>query len=175
MPDPRQTLAHNGIAEGIIPATRYIETTMRQTQVPSASLRRAPSPGAEQLDQLLFGERFEMLGEADGWAFGQAVRDGYVGYVETGALGGTITEPTHRVRALRTYGFSAPSIKAAPANAHSSRATPARHSTNAAPMPISASHSQPISRVSAGSCAPRATHPQPAKPPGPARAAPSAG
>ena len=119
MPDPRQTLAHNGIAEGIVPATRYIETTMRQTQVPSASLRRAPSPGAEQLDQLLFGERFEMLGEADGWAFGQAVRDGYVGYVETGALGGTITEPTHRVRALRTYGFSAPSIKAAPTGLYS--------------------------------------------------------
>jgi cell wall-associated NlpC family hydrolase len=126
LPDPRQTLAHNGIAarslEGIVPATRYIETTVRQTQVPSASLRRAPSPGAEQLDQLLFGERFEVLDEADGWAFGRAVRDGYVGYVETGALGGTVAEPTHTVRALRTYGFSAPSIKAPPAGLYSMNA-----------------------------------------------------
>ncbi|HEV7275457.1 MAG TPA: NlpC/P60 family protein [Devosiaceae bacterium] len=116
MPDPRLTLARDGIAarslEGIVPAARYSDTTMRQTEVPSASLRRAPSPAAEQLDQLLFGELIEVLEEADGWAFGQAVRDGYVGYVEAAALGGPPTVPTHTVRALRTYAFAAPDIKA---------------------------------------------------------------
>jgi hypothetical protein len=126
LPDPRQTLARDGIAarslEGIVPADRYVETTMRQTQVPSAALRRGPSPEAEQLDQLLFGEVFEVLDEADGWAFGQAVRDGYVGYVEAAALGGPPVTPTHRVRALRTYGFSAPSIKAVPNGLYSMNA-----------------------------------------------------
>lgn len=123
MLDPRLTLARDGIAarslEGIVPAERYVETRVRQTQVPSAALRRVPSTEAEQLDQLLFGELFEVLVEADGWAFGQARRDGYVGYVAAAALGDPGAAPTHTVRALRTYGFSAPSIKAVPLGLYS--------------------------------------------------------
>lgn len=126
MPDPRLTLARDGIAarslEGIVPASRYVDTTLHQTLVSSASLRRAPSRAAEQLDQLLFGELFEVLDEADGWAFGQAMRDGYVGYVEVSALGRQGAAPTHTVRALRTYAFSAPSIKAAPTGLYSMNA-----------------------------------------------------
>jgi cell wall-associated NlpC family hydrolase len=126
LPDPRLTLARDGIAarslDGIVPAARYVETIVRQTTVPSASLRRAPSLAAEQLDQLLYGELFELLDEADGWAFGQAMRDGYVGYVEAAALGGPPTAPTHTVRALRTYAFSAPNIKAPPAGLYSMNA-----------------------------------------------------
>jgi cell wall-associated NlpC family hydrolase len=87
---------------------------MRQARVPSVSLRRAPSPTAEQLDQLLFGELVEVLDEAEGWAFGQAIRDGYVGYLEAAGLGVPSTAATHTVRALRTYAFSAPDIKAMP-------------------------------------------------------------
>lgn len=123
MLDPRLTLARDGIAaralEGIVPAERYVDTILRQARVPAAALRRAPSPEAEQLDQLLFGELFEVLAEADGWALGQARRDGYVGYVASEALGAPGAAPTHTVRALRTYGFSAPSIKAAPIGLYS--------------------------------------------------------
>lgn len=126
MPDPRLTLARDGIAArslaGTIPGARYIDTIMRQTAVPSASLRRAPLPSAEQLDQLLFGELVEVLDEADGWAFGRAMRDGYVGYIESSVLGGTLTTPTHTVRALRTYAFSVPSIKATPTGLYSMNA-----------------------------------------------------
>ena len=126
LPDPRVTLMRDGVAarslEGIVPADHYVDTTMRQTVVPAVSLRRAPSPAAEQLDQLLFGELFEVLDEADGYAFGQAVRDGYVGFVEVAALGGPSATPTHTVRALRTYAFSAPSIKAPPVGLYSMNA-----------------------------------------------------
>jgi cell wall-associated NlpC family hydrolase len=125
-PDPRLILARDGIAarslEGIVPAVRYLETTLREAQVPAAALRRAPSADAEQLDQLLFGEGFEVLDEADGWAFGQAQRDGYVGYVEASALGAPGAPPTYTVKALRTYGFSAPSIKSAPVGLYSMNA-----------------------------------------------------
>jgi len=121
--DPRLTLARDGIAarslEGVVPAERYVETHLRQARVPATALRRAPSAEAEQLDQLLFGEQFEVLDEADGWAFGQARRDGYVGYVAAAALGDPGAAPTHTVRALRTYGFSAPSIKAVPLGLYS--------------------------------------------------------
>src|SRR4051812_15184358 len=97
--------------EGMVAAARYADTTMRQAHVPVAALRRGASLEAEQLDQLLFGEAFEVLDETDGWAFGQAKRDGYVGYVAAADLRVPGPAATHTVRALRTYGYSAPSIK----------------------------------------------------------------
>jgi cell wall-associated NlpC family hydrolase len=113
--DARLTLARNGLAaralQGIVAADRYADPVPRQCVVPATALRRGPSPDAEQLDQLLYGETFNVLDEADGWAFGQAARDGYVGYVETTALAAPGPTPTHTVQALRTYGYSAPSIK----------------------------------------------------------------
>jgi hypothetical protein len=80
-----------------------------------ANLRAEPRPDAEQVNQLLFGERFEMLEEEGGWALGRAARDGYVGYVESAALAAPWGEPTHWVRALRTYAFPGADLKSAPA------------------------------------------------------------
>ena len=112
--DPRLTLARPDLAaaglEGVAPAARYAPTAPRACRVAAAAIRTAPSPGAEQADQLLLGEIFDVLEEADGFAWGQARRDGYVGYVALDALGEPAT-PTHRVAALRTYGFERPSIK----------------------------------------------------------------
>jgi cell wall-associated NlpC family hydrolase len=108
--------------ERVVPADRYVETTVRQAKVPSAPLRRGPSVDAEQVDQVLFGELFEVLDEQVGWAFGQARRDGYVGYIEAAALGAQGAAATHTVRALRTYGYSGPSIKAAPVGLYSMNA-----------------------------------------------------
>lgn len=113
--DPRLTLARPDLAatglEGVAPAARYAPTTPRACRVAAAAIRTAPSPGAEQADQLLLGEIFDVLEEADSFAWGQARRDGYVGYVALDALGEAVL-PTHRVAALRTYGFERPSIKA---------------------------------------------------------------
>lgn len=126
MPDARLTLFRDGVAarslQGIVAAERYVDTVMRQAVRPSAALRRAPAPDAEQMDQLLFGEPFEVLEQADGWAFGQARRDGYVGWVEAAALGAPGPAATHRVRALRTYGYPEPSIKTAPLGLYSMNA-----------------------------------------------------
>jgi len=74
------------------------------------------------MDQLLFGELFDVLEETGGWAFGQARRDGYVGFVETAALSAPGPEATHWVSALRTYAFSRPDIKSAPAGLYSMNA-----------------------------------------------------
>jgi hypothetical protein len=124
--DHRLMLARDGIAarslEGIVPAERYVDTTARQTCRPSASIRRTPAATGEQVDQLLFGEQFDVLDETDGWAFGQAKRDGYVGYVVAAALGAPAAAPTHTVRALRTYGYAEPSIKSAPTGLYSMNA-----------------------------------------------------
>ncbi|HEX8232376.1 MAG TPA: C40 family peptidase [Caulobacteraceae bacterium] len=115
-PDGRTTLARPDLAaawlEGLVPAQRYAPMRARRCRVTSAPIREAPSAEAVQQDQLLFGERFEVLETRDGWAWGQAARDGYVGYVRAEALDGELAAPTHRVSAIRTLGFERPDKKA---------------------------------------------------------------
>lgn len=121
--DPRTTLIRDGRAstalEGVVAAASYIEPKTKRLAVPAAAIRRSPDAGAEQMDQLLFGEAFDVLEEEGGWAFGQARRDGYVGFVEAAALDAAEAEITHQVSALRTYAFSKPDIKSAPVGLYS--------------------------------------------------------
>jgi cell wall-associated NlpC family hydrolase len=100
--------------EGRVPAARYISPQAMEVAIPACGLRRAPDPAAEQVDQLLYGERFEGLTARDGFVFGQARRDGYVGWAPREALSPARTTPTHWVRALRTFVFPQASIKAPP-------------------------------------------------------------
>jgi len=115
--DRRLTLIRDGLAdvrlEGVVSAERFATAAPRQASAPIASIRKTPAPDAEQEDQLAFGERFDVLFEVDGFAFGQARRDGYVGYVTSDALSAPLLAPTHRVSAIRTYAFSEPDIKSA--------------------------------------------------------------
>jgi hypothetical protein len=113
--DARLTLARPDLAasslEGVVAAERYKATRTLQLTAPSAPLLRSPDPASERLDELIHGERFEALDERDGYLWGQARRDGYVGYVEVAALGPVGPPPTHRVSALRTYALAEASIK----------------------------------------------------------------
>lgn len=117
-PDPRLTLARRDLAdlalEGRVGADRYARPRRMQAAVPSTAIRREPRAEAEQLDQLLLGERFDVLEIRDGYAWGQAVRDGYVGHVAFGALTPEGPPPTHRVQVVLSYGFEGPSIKSQP-------------------------------------------------------------
>lgn len=97
-----------------MPSTRLVPGTERQAHVGTSALRKAPGPTAEQVSQLLYGERFTVYEERDGWAWGQCGTDGYVGYLEGAALGGAVTEPTHRVSALRSFLYPAPDLRAPP-------------------------------------------------------------
>ena len=121
--DRRLTLIHDGLADarlqGVIAADRFAETSPMQVSASVAPLRRHPRDDAEQESQLLFGERFEGLLEQDGYVFGQASRDGYVGWVMAEALSAPVLGSTHRIRAIRTYGFSRPDIKSAPVGLYS--------------------------------------------------------
>ncbi|MDB5459622.1 MAG: hydrolase Nlp/P60 [Caulobacteraceae bacterium] len=123
MSDPRVTLARPDLADaalqGLIRAERFALTTAYRCAVPAAAIRRAPDAGAEQWDQLLFGEGFAVIETGRAWGWGQAARDGYVGYVRMADLAAGAVEPTHRVAALRAYAFSRPDIKSAPVGLYS--------------------------------------------------------
>ncbi len=116
-PDHRLTLARPDLAadnlEGLIRADQFTRPLAMQTIVAVAALRTAGRAGAEQADQLLFGEAFEVLEVKDGFAWGQARRDGYVGFVEAACLSRDPPAPTHRVGAPSTFAFAEPSIRAA--------------------------------------------------------------
>ena len=113
--DPRITPLRDGIAarslEGVVPAEVYLDPRPMVCAAPAAGVRRAADAGSEQMDQLLFGEVFEVLEEEGAFVLGQAARDGYVGFVEAAALAPLGARPTHRVAAIRTYAFAEPSIK----------------------------------------------------------------
>ncbi len=114
--DRRLTLARPDLAardlEGLVRAEHFAIPRTMQLTAPVAGLRAGPDASAEQDDQLLFGELFDVLEVQDGWAWGQARRDGYVGFVEAATLSPELTAPTHWVSALRAYAFESPSIKA---------------------------------------------------------------
>ena len=83
-------------------------------RAPWTAIRRGPDEASEQQDQLLFGERFRVLEAAGDWAWGQAARDGYVGFVSAETLAGPAGPPTHKVRVPVSIGFSAADLKSAP-------------------------------------------------------------
>ena len=109
--DPRFTLARPDLAaaslEGQVPAAAYRPTTAYRCIAPAAAVRSAPDAAVEQCDQLLFGEIFDVLEDDGGWAWGQARRDGYVGFVAMAQLAPGAPLPTHRIGALRAYAFAA--------------------------------------------------------------------
>ncbi len=114
--DPRLTLARPDLAalalEGRLAAERYAQPAARQVVAPIAGLYRLPNGVLD--DQLLFGERFDVLAVEGDFAWGQARRDGYVGWVETRRLGETLSSPSHWVSALGAYAFSEASLKTKP-------------------------------------------------------------
>ena len=116
--DPRSTPARPDLAsqalEGVVRADRYVRPQPAQCVAPAAAVRAAPDLAAEQTDQILFGEAFDVLERRDGFAWGQARRDGYVGWVAEEALASPVIAPTHRVAALRAYAFPRPDLKSGP-------------------------------------------------------------
>jgi cell wall-associated NlpC family hydrolase len=115
--DPRLMLARDGLAsadlQGVLSSATYGPTTLHQCVALSADLRRAPHRLAEQDDQLLFGEQFEVLKEERGYALGRITRDGYVGWLPAKDLAAPGPIVTHRIAALRAHAFAGPDFKTA--------------------------------------------------------------
>lgn len=97
--------------KGTVDAARYVKGTVKSVQQPLVNV--TDEPRGARTTQLLFGERFRVIDERDGFAFGQAERDGYCGYVVAGALAGADT-PTHWIAAPATHLYPKAQLKAPP-------------------------------------------------------------
>jgi cell wall-associated NlpC family hydrolase len=120
--DPRVTPARADLAakhlEGKVQAARYVDGRVYEVIEPQAPLRREPRPDAPLDTEALKGERVTIYdANGEGWAWGQLVADGYVGWLPDNALAPPGAAPTHKVTALRTLAFPGPSIKTPPLEA----------------------------------------------------------
>jgi cell wall-associated NlpC family hydrolase len=79
--------------------------------VPIVALRKEPRRDCGIDTELIFGETVTLFRDDEGWAYVQAERDGYVGYLPLEDVRPVSQSATHRVITLRTYLYAGPSIK----------------------------------------------------------------
>lgn len=116
--DPRLNAYRDDLAaeslRGKVEAKRFVSGTRRQVIRAAVALRRRPAASAGFDTEALFGEVVTVYDEADGWAWGQLERDGYVGYMPADALSREVRPTTHKVSAIGTFLYPAPDIKTPP-------------------------------------------------------------
>lgn len=116
--DPRRHAYRADLADvrlsGAVNAARFAEGQQRQVARAAVPMRARPDARAGLDTELVFGERVRIFDDAGGWAWVQAERDGYVGYVPASALSATVLAPTHRLRALGSFVYPQPDIKTPP-------------------------------------------------------------
>jgi cell wall-associated NlpC family hydrolase len=96
---------------GQVEAERFVAGRPARIGVSVADVRGAPRPDAGLSTQLLCGDDVRVFDETEGWAWIQAERDGYVGYVADTALKARDGAPTHVVCVPRTFVYPGPDMK----------------------------------------------------------------
>lgn len=112
MTDRRLTPFNGRVAHvslrGQVEAERFTEGTLMEVQTEILPLLATPEGPRDR--ELLIGEGFVLLEEVEGFAFGFAERDGYVGWVFAEFLHPK-REATHRIAAIRSYWQEDPDLK----------------------------------------------------------------
>lgn len=116
--DPRLNAFRADLADcrlaGRVAATRFCAGTPMQVATQHGRIGLYQGPGVEtgRGSELLHGEPVRHFDQADGWAWVQSERDGYVGYCRAAALGERPAhEPTHRVRVPAAFVHRAADLK----------------------------------------------------------------
>lgn len=104
---------------GRVSAARFAEGRRMRTAAPVLDVLSRPRFDAGLDTQMLAGETVTVFDEAEGFAWVQGERDGYVGYVAADALAKPGTEPTHVVAVPRTFAYRQPDMKTRVTAAHS--------------------------------------------------------
>lgn len=94
---------------GTLDAPAFVVGEAAGVAVPLADLLAAPDSARDR--QVLLGDAVTVVDRRDGWAFVQAAKDGYCGWLTDAALGPALA-PTHWVAAPATHVYSAPKVQA---------------------------------------------------------------
>ncbi|MCF6321139.1 MAG: NlpC/P60 family protein [Rhizobiaceae bacterium] len=88
---------------GKVKSEKYTDGKSGRVCVPVANLKGSPATKANTEHQLLLGEEVRIFETVKNWSWVQAVRDGYVGYVEADNVATLEIKPTHVVCVPSTY------------------------------------------------------------------------
>jgi cell wall-associated NlpC family hydrolase len=100
--------------EGKVQAARYVKGELGTIRVPSITLRSAPDRELGVETEALFGEEIDIFEEANGWAWIQLLKDGYVGYVPVDAIAHGFKKISHIVDHPRTFLYPEADMKKRP-------------------------------------------------------------
>lgn len=110
--DRRLTPANDRVAaahlRGTVDADAFV--TGAPAAISQVVVDLCAAPAGKRDRQLLIGAAVTVYDRHEGWAFVQAKRDGYVGYVPEAALG-PVQHPTHRVATSGTHVYAGESFK----------------------------------------------------------------
>jgi cell wall-associated NlpC family hydrolase len=113
--DPRLHAYRTDLADarlrGEVDAARFVEGRPARIGIPVADIRKTPRPDGGLNTQALYGDDVRVFDIAEGWAWIQAERDGYVGYVADTVLAECAQVPTHVVAAPRTFLYPGPDLR----------------------------------------------------------------
>jgi len=109
-----RSLASNGHVaavelRGQVTADKFVDGTVMQVAATSSDLLGVSDPKRRER-QLLFGDHFRVLEYRDHLAFGQAKKDGYVGWIAADDLDAAV-DATHVVISRGTHLYAQPDIK----------------------------------------------------------------
>ncbi|MEM0948286.1 MAG: NlpC/P60 family protein [Pseudomonadota bacterium] len=111
--DPRDTPFNGRVAhvslQGQVNADRFTAGEPHRARHVTTDIRSTPTGSRER--ELVLGDAFLVLDQQEGWVFGRAEANGYVGWVDAVALGVGMPDPTHRVAVARTYAKGKPELK----------------------------------------------------------------
>ena len=120
MADPRMTPARPDLAaaylRGRVEAARFVDGLAAEVTAPVLDMRGRPDLSAALSTQLLFGERVTVYDDdtKTGFAWVQADRDGYVGYVPRDGLGGPAEGRRLAVLSMGAQLYAEPALKSPP-------------------------------------------------------------
>lgn len=97
--------------EGRVEASRFAAGRPARIGVPVADMLAAPAADAGLNTQLLLGDDVLVFEEGPAWAWVQAARDGFVGYVARSAIAAAGGAPTHTVAVPRTFLYSGADLR----------------------------------------------------------------
>jgi cell wall-associated NlpC family hydrolase len=125
--DPRRHVIRDDVAAAhlrdVVTVPRYVVGERCQVGHTTISVRKRPDASLGYETELLFGERVSVYERAGDWAWVQAERDQYVGYVLASGLIPEGPAPTHHVTAISTFVYPTADIKTPPL-AHLTMTTP---------------------------------------------------
>jgi len=105
--------------EGKVEAERFVDGELFHVAVPVARVHQAPDGSSGMDTQFLHGDHVRVFERSNGWAWVQAERDGYVGYVPDSSIDEGPFQATHVVCVPRTFVYPEPELKKPASMTHS--------------------------------------------------------